>query len=71
VAITVFGFGLLAHFAGKLLLTQSWFPAAVICIFAAGIVGSVVAFVWNLIAARRKNSPRVMEIENNTVRHDS
>jgi hypothetical protein len=54
VAITVFGFGLLAHFAGRLLITQSWFPAAVICTFAAGIVGSIVAFVWNLIVARRK-----------------
>jgi membrane protein DedA with SNARE-associated domain len=54
VAITVFGFGLLAHFAGRLLITQSWFPAAVICTFAAGVVGSIVAFVWNLIVARRR-----------------
>jgi membrane protein DedA with SNARE-associated domain len=54
VAITVFGFGLLAHFAGRLLITQSWFPAAVICTFVAGVIGSIVAFVWNLIAARRR-----------------
>lgn len=54
VAITVFGFGLLAHFAGKLLIAQTWFPAAVVCTFAAGIVGSIVAFVWNIILARRR-----------------
>lgn len=56
VIITVFGFGLLAHFAGKILITQSWFPAAVVCTFAAGLVGSIVAFVWNLIVARRRKA---------------
>jgi membrane protein DedA with SNARE-associated domain len=59
VAITVFGFGLLAHYAGKLLITQTWFPAAVVCTFAAGIVGSIVAFVWNLVLARRRSFPLV------------
>ncbi|MEO6907659.1 MAG: VTT domain-containing protein [Abditibacteriaceae bacterium] len=59
VAITVFGFGLLAHFTGRLLLEQSWFPSAVICVFAAGIIGSVVAFVWNMNVARRRNFPLV------------
>jgi len=61
VVITVFGFGLLAHFAGKLLLEQSWFPAAIISTFAAGVVGSIVAFVWNLIVTRRRNFPLVKE----------
>lgn len=59
VVITVFGFGLLAHFAGKLLIIQTWFPAAVVCTFAAGIIGSIAAFVWNLIVARRRNFPLV------------
>lgn len=61
VVITVFGFGLLAHFAGRLLITQSWFPAAVVCTFAAGFIGTIVAFVWNLIITRRRRNVPLAE----------
>lgn len=62
VAITVLGFGLLAHFTGRLLLTQSWFPSAVVGIFTVGLVGSIVTFAWRIIITKRRksaaNSPR-------------
>ena len=56
IAITAFGFGLLAHFAGRLLLTQSWFPSAVVCIFGAGVILSFAAFIWNIVASRRRKA---------------
>lgn len=56
VGITVFGFGLVAHYAGRILITQSWFPAAMVCTFAAGFVGTIALFVWNMIVSRRRKA---------------
>lgn len=56
VAITVFGFGLVAHYAGRILITQTWFPTAVVCTFVAGFVLTIVAFFWNLIVTRRRKT---------------
>jgi len=61
VAITVLGFGLLAHFVGRALITQSWFPTAVLTVFVASGVISFTAFVWSRLAARRRKCAGITE----------
>lgn len=56
VAVTVIGFGLLAHFVGRSLVTQSWFPTAVLCAFAVSTVISLGGLMWHRLAARRCKS---------------
>ena len=55
-AITVFGFGIVAHFAGRILLEQAWFPSAMVYFFALGLFGSIVGIVWKWVMSNRRKA---------------